>query len=143
MTKRAVLTRAYGVGAYAICDTGASKLRAVFADEDLPVLSLPPLLCAPAYVTSARSFAGAAHSQNSTDIRYAQGHVKQQGVAVSRTVAVYRRDTKELITTGESGANGFFRLEWKGYTGPVFVVVFDDTRDNADYNCKVFDLITS
>lgn len=125
-------------------NAGTPSGTALFITEVLdeaPVIVLPAILTEAIYVNSARNLTGTTQSQNSNAVSYAQGFVKSQALPVSRTVAVYRRDTKELLVSGVSGANGFFRLSWKGYSGKVAVVVFDD--EAVGYNAKVLDLIVT
>lgn len=141
MTNRVVVSQVQG--GYNKC-TGTptgTVLKALLYDEAMPLLVLPTLLCDAINQNVVRNISGSSQSQNSVTTSYAQGYVKVQGIAVSRSVAVYRRDTKQLLATGMSGANGFFLLEWKGYTGKVAVVIFDD--EAVGYNAKILDLIVT
>ena len=76
-------------------------------------------------------------------VHYAQGIVKESGIAVCRKVCAVRRDTIALLSSTMSDVNGRFLLEWRGYAGKVVILIFDDTADALDYNCKVFDLVES
>lgn len=120
--------------------TGTSLSALVIPDE-IPLMALPEEHCSPRFQHSIRGIDGTVQSQNSDTVGYAQGYVKVQGLAVSRPVAVYRRDTKALLVKGTSDASGFFRLSWKGYSGKIAVVVFDD--EAVGYNAKVLDLIVT
>lgn len=141
MTHRVVASRVRG--RYLRCSgtPDGTVLRAMIYAEGMDLLPLPPAFCDASFLTSARNVTGGAQTQNSTAISYAQGYVKAQGIAVSRTVAVYRRDTKQLLVSGVSGGNGFFKLSWKGYSGKVAVVIFDD--EAVGYNAKILDLIVT
>ena len=76
-------------------------------------------------------------------VHYAQGIVKESGIAVCRKVCAVRRNTIALLASTMSDVNGRFLLEWRGYAGKVVILIFDDTADALDYNCKVFDLVES
>lgn len=141
MTNRVLPVVCTGKVKYVTGTLTGTALVACVTYEDRPLLTLPTLLCDAINQNSIRGLVGPAETQNSNTFSYAQGYVKEQGIAVSRTVAVYRRDTKELLVSGVSGANGFFLLEWKGYTGKVAVVIFDD--EAVGYNAKILDLIVT
>ena len=87
--------------------------------------------------------AGYSHSEVAASaLRFAQGKITEGGVPVSRRVCVYDRETKALAATCMSGAGGAFSVSWKGGPGDVFVLIFDDEKDTAVYNAKVFDFVT-
>lgn len=75
--------------------------------------------------------------------RWLQGVVKEAGVPVSRTLTVHRRDTQAVIARASSMLDGKFTVSWQGYSGKVFLVVFDDIAAGADYNCQIVDLLDS
>lgn len=139
MTKRVLSTRAYITHPYATQVPGYLAIPLLPLDEDLVLVDLPTTF--DANKVSARSFSGSAESSNSNTFSFAQGRVVVQDVPSAREVAVYRRDTKELLVSGMSGPNGFFHLKWRGYTGLITVVVFDDPA--SGYNAKVLDLVSA
>lgn len=142
MTCRVISCKDLSKYSYVTGTPDGRVLKAMFLADTLLLLPLPSLLCDAANQHSIRNLNGTTQTQNSTTISYAQGYVKVTGVAASRPVAVYRRDTKALLVKGTSDASGFFRLSWKGYSGKIAVVVFD-AEDDPGYNAKVFDLIVT
>lgn len=136
MTHRLVSTRSPGRAKIVTGTPDGRILPAIVMDEETPLLVIPPLS-----FDSARSPTSGYQSQNSNTINHAQGYVKEQDIPVSRTVAVYRVDTKQLLVKGESGGNGFFSLAWRGYSGKVSVNIF--TKDGTGYNSKIFDLVVT
>lgn len=74
---------------------------------------------------------------------WVKGVVKQEGLFVVRKLRVYRRDTGVLLAEGRSNDGlGKFNISWEGYTGQVYVIVFDDASLAPDYNAEIFDLVT-
>lgn len=118
----------------------ATSLFAMVVAEDFPLVDVPVSAFAVNCIAARSTDAGNA-SQDNSPYRYAQGRVLSQAVPVSREVAVFRRDTKQLLTSGRSGPNGFFHLKWQGFSGAVTVIAFDDPA--VGYNAKVFDLVVS
>ena len=74
---------------------------------------------------------------------YAQGVVKESGIAVCRSVCAVQRGSLAVLATALSEVDGRFHLEWRGYSGKEVILIFDDATDALDYNCKVFDLVES
>jgi hypothetical protein len=70
------------------------------------------------------------------------GIVKENGVAVSRTVRAYCRVTGELLGEAVSNVNtGAFSINARGRTDNCYVVALDDLGVAPDYNAKIYDLI--
>ena len=107
-------------------------------------LVLPPQGFDTAYVKTVVPF-GAERSLDTNPLvtYYIQGLVKEGGVPVVRRVCAVRRDTLAPLASGMSDTAGHFHLSWRGYAGKTVVLIFDDTTDEMDYNCKVFDLVES
>lgn len=62
---------------------------------------------------------------NATTVRTAiSGFVYENGVAVARTVRIYRRDTGEMIGSTVSASDGSYYLPL-GYTSEVYVIAID------------------
>lgn len=60
-----------------------------------------------------------------------QGTVTELGTPVSRVVRVYRSDNGRLLASTTSNLLGKFSARWKGYTGTVDVVAYDDAAGTS------------
>lgn len=70
------------------------------------------------------------------------GVVKQNGVAVARTVRAYCRLTGEILGSATSDAvTGIFSINARGRLDYCYVIALDDLTSSPDYNCAVFDLV--